>query len=117
MIVDIDDFARYLGRRPMAEPAIQELKRRLADATGIRDAAKLAGLPAMAPAMIRAGMSLDDAQSIIFSARAGAADATPIHTAHAGATTGSGAKPPPEVISVAEGTVMMKRRNAAARGP
>lgn len=36
MIVDIDDFARYLGRRPMAEPAIQELKRRLADAVRLQ---------------------------------------------------------------------------------
>lgn len=32
MIVDIDDFARYLRRRKLEEPTIQELKRRLADA-------------------------------------------------------------------------------------
>src|ERR687893_195863 len=32
LIVDIDDFARYLERRKPKEPAIQELKRRLADA-------------------------------------------------------------------------------------
>ena len=32
VIVDIDDFARYLERRKLKEPAIQELKRRLADA-------------------------------------------------------------------------------------
>lgn len=93
-----------------------QVERRLADATGIRDAAKLAGLPAMAPAMIRAGMSLADAQSVIFSARAGAADATPINTAHAGATAGSGAAPPPGPITVSEGRVMMSRFNAAARG-
>src|SRR5829696_871034 len=31
MVVDIDDFARYLARRRPKEPAIQELKRRLAD--------------------------------------------------------------------------------------
>lgn len=36
MIVDIDDFARYLGRRALAEPAIQELKRRLADAVRLQ---------------------------------------------------------------------------------
>ncbi|MDN5697016.1 MAG: helix-turn-helix domain-containing protein, partial [Rubrobacter sp.] len=36
MIVDIDEFARYLGRRPMEEPAIQELKRRLADAVRLQ---------------------------------------------------------------------------------
>lgn len=36
LIVDIDDFARYLGRRPMKEPAIQELKRRLADAVRLQ---------------------------------------------------------------------------------
>jgi sugar diacid utilization regulator len=32
LIVDIDDFARYLERRRPKEPAIQELKRRLAEA-------------------------------------------------------------------------------------
>ena len=32
LIVDIDDFARYLERRKPREPAIQELKRRLAEA-------------------------------------------------------------------------------------
>ncbi|CAA9397836.1 MAG: Regulator of polyketide synthase expression [uncultured Rubrobacteraceae bacterium] len=32
LIVDIDDFARYLERRRPREPAIQELKRRLAEA-------------------------------------------------------------------------------------
>ena len=32
LIVDIDDFARYLERRKPKEPAIQELKRRLAEA-------------------------------------------------------------------------------------
>ena len=36
MIVDIDEFARYLGRRALAEPAIQELKRRLADAVRLQ---------------------------------------------------------------------------------
>ncbi|MGI9048607.1 MAG: PucR family transcriptional regulator [Rubrobacteraceae bacterium] len=36
MIVDIDDFARYLNRRKLREPAIQELKRRLADATRLQ---------------------------------------------------------------------------------
>ena len=32
VVVDIDDFARYLERRKPKEPVIQELKRRLADA-------------------------------------------------------------------------------------
>lgn len=36
LIVDIDDFARYLGRRRLKEPAIQELKRRLADAVRLQ---------------------------------------------------------------------------------
>jgi len=36
LIVDIDDFARYLGRRQLGEPAIQELKRRLADAVRLQ---------------------------------------------------------------------------------
>ena len=36
LIVDIDDFARYLGRRQLQEPAIQELKRRLADAVRLQ---------------------------------------------------------------------------------
>ena len=36
VIVDIDDFARYLERRKLKEPAIQELKRRLADAVGLQ---------------------------------------------------------------------------------
>ncbi len=36
LIVDIDDFARYLERRRLKEPAIQELKRRLADAVGMQ---------------------------------------------------------------------------------
>ena len=36
VIVDIDDFARYLERRKLKEPAIQELKRRLADAVGMQ---------------------------------------------------------------------------------
>jgi sugar diacid utilization regulator len=36
MIVDIDDFARYLARRRPKEPAIQELKRRLADAVRLQ---------------------------------------------------------------------------------
>ena len=36
VIVDIDDFARYLDRRKLKEPAIQELKRRLADATRLQ---------------------------------------------------------------------------------
>jgi sugar diacid utilization regulator len=36
LIVDIDDFARYLERRKMKEPAIQELKRRLADAAHLQ---------------------------------------------------------------------------------
>ena len=36
LIVDIDDFARYLERRKLKEPAIQELKRRLADAVGMQ---------------------------------------------------------------------------------
>ncbi|WP_047864002.1 helix-turn-helix domain-containing protein [Rubrobacter aplysinae] len=36
LIVDIDDFARYLGRRQLEEPAIQEIKRRLADAVRLQ---------------------------------------------------------------------------------
>jgi sugar diacid utilization regulator len=36
MVVDIDDFARYLARRRPNEPAIQELKRRLADAVRLQ---------------------------------------------------------------------------------
>ena len=36
IIVDIDDFARYLERRRLSEPAIQELKRRLADAVRLQ---------------------------------------------------------------------------------
>jgi sugar diacid utilization regulator len=36
LIVDIDDFARYLERRRLREPAIQELKKRLADAVRLQ---------------------------------------------------------------------------------
>jgi sugar diacid utilization regulator len=36
VVVDIDDFAGYLGRRKMKESAIQELKRRLADAVRLQ---------------------------------------------------------------------------------
>jgi sugar diacid utilization regulator len=36
LVVDIDDFARYLERRKPKEPAIQELKRRLADAVRLQ---------------------------------------------------------------------------------
>jgi sugar diacid utilization regulator len=36
MVVDIDDVARYLARRRPKEPAIQELKRRLADAVRLQ---------------------------------------------------------------------------------
>ncbi|MDQ4126480.1 MAG: helix-turn-helix domain-containing protein [Actinomycetota bacterium] len=36
VVVDIDDFARYLERRKPREPAIQELKRRLADAVRLQ---------------------------------------------------------------------------------
>jgi sugar diacid utilization regulator len=36
VVVDIDDFARYLERRKPKEPAIQELKRRLADAVRLQ---------------------------------------------------------------------------------
>ncbi len=36
MVVDIDDFARYLERRRPKEPTIQELKRRLADAVRLQ---------------------------------------------------------------------------------
>ena len=36
MVVDIDDFAHYLARRRPKEPAIQELKRRLADAVRLQ---------------------------------------------------------------------------------
>src|SRR5215203_4257 len=36
VVVDIDDFARYLARRRPKEPAIQELKRRLADAVRLQ---------------------------------------------------------------------------------
>ncbi|HEU4493630.1 MAG TPA: helix-turn-helix domain-containing protein [Rubrobacteraceae bacterium] len=36
LVVDIDDFARYLERRKLREPAIQELKRRLADAVRLQ---------------------------------------------------------------------------------
>ena len=36
VVVDIDDFAGYLGRRRLKEPAIQELKRRLADAVRLQ---------------------------------------------------------------------------------
>ena len=36
VVVDIDDFAGYLGRRRLKESAIQELKRRLADAVHLQ---------------------------------------------------------------------------------
>lgn len=36
IVVDIDNFAGYLGRRKLKEPAIQELKRRLADAVRLQ---------------------------------------------------------------------------------
>ena len=36
VVVDIDDFAGYLGRRRLKEPTIQELKRRLADAVRLQ---------------------------------------------------------------------------------
>ncbi|MDQ4001200.1 MAG: helix-turn-helix domain-containing protein [Actinomycetota bacterium] len=36
VIVDIDDFAGYLSRRKLKEPAIQELKRRLTDAVRLQ---------------------------------------------------------------------------------
>jgi sugar diacid utilization regulator len=36
MVVDIDDFAHYLARRKPKEPAVQELKRRLADAVRLQ---------------------------------------------------------------------------------
>ena len=36
LVVDIDDFARYLERRKPKEPIIQELKRRLADAVRLQ---------------------------------------------------------------------------------
>jgi sugar diacid utilization regulator len=36
LIVDIDSFARYLERRRLREPAIQELKKRLADAVRLQ---------------------------------------------------------------------------------
>jgi sugar diacid utilization regulator len=36
LVVDIDSFARYLERRKPKEPAIQELKRRLADAVRLQ---------------------------------------------------------------------------------
>jgi sugar diacid utilization regulator len=36
VVVDIDDFARYLARRKPKEPAVQELKRRLADAVRLQ---------------------------------------------------------------------------------
>jgi sugar diacid utilization regulator len=36
VVVDIDDFARYLERRKPKEPVIQELKRRLADAVRLQ---------------------------------------------------------------------------------
>jgi sugar diacid utilization regulator len=36
VVVDIDDFAGYLGRRKLKEAAIQELKRRLADAVRLQ---------------------------------------------------------------------------------
>src|SRR5215212_6300344 len=36
LVVDIDDFARYLERRRPKEPVIQELKRRLADAVRLQ---------------------------------------------------------------------------------
>jgi sugar diacid utilization regulator len=36
LVVDIDDFAHYLARRKPKEPAIQELKRRLADAVRLQ---------------------------------------------------------------------------------
>ncbi len=36
IIVDIDDFAGYLSRRRLKEPAIQDLKRRLADAVRLQ---------------------------------------------------------------------------------
>ena len=36
LVVDIDDFARYLERRRPKEPIIQELKRRLADAVRLQ---------------------------------------------------------------------------------
>jgi len=36
VVVDIDDFARYLERRKPKEPVVQELKRRLADAVRLQ---------------------------------------------------------------------------------
>lgn len=36
LVVDIDNFARYLERRKLKEPAIQELKKRLADAVRLQ---------------------------------------------------------------------------------
>lgn len=36
VVVDIDNFARYLERRRLKEPAIQELKKRLADAVRLQ---------------------------------------------------------------------------------
>jgi sugar diacid utilization regulator len=36
MVIDIDDFAHFLARRKPKEPAIQELKRRLADAVRLQ---------------------------------------------------------------------------------
>lgn len=92
------------------------VNRRLADARAIKDAAANAKLPHMAAPLIRAGMSLADARGVIFAALAGAADATPIATAHSGATGVPGMSAPRGPITVAEGKQMLRRKNAAMRG-
>ena len=49
LIVDIDDFANYLERRKLKESAIQELKKRLADAVRLQARQALRQLPARPP--------------------------------------------------------------------
>lgn len=96
--------------------SMDAVNRRLGDARAIKEAAGGAGLPGMSAALIRAGMSLADARAVIFAARAGAADATPIATAHSGITAVPGMSGPRGPITVAEGKAMNRRKNAAMRG-
>lgn len=98
------------------EASMAEVQRRLSTAAGIRDAAAQAGLPGMAASMIRAGLTLDAARSVIFAARAGASDAIPTATAHSGITSVPGMSAPRGPITVAEGKAMNRRKNAAMRG-
>lgn len=96
--------------------SMETVNRRLGEARAIKQAAADAQLPGMSAALIRAGMSLPDARSVIFAARAGASDAIPTATAHSGATGLPGTSAPRGPITVAEGKAMNRRKNAAMRG-